>query len=63
MKYSFGYPAFKVLFQSKLDEQAPSQAGLNGAFLRAIDELSDRCPKLIQMRRCVARHRIADSIR
>jgi hypothetical protein len=46
MTYSYSYPAFKVLFKSKPDIETASEAGLNGTFLRAIDELcKDSGPK------------------
>jgi hypothetical protein len=39
ISYSYGYPAFRVTFKSKLDMNAAAEAGLNTEFFGLIGEL------------------------
>jgi hypothetical protein len=39
MTYSYGYPAFKVIFRSKSERDAAERAGANTAFAHAIQDL------------------------
>jgi hypothetical protein len=39
MSFSYGYPHFQIMFESKAELQAATDTGLNGEFLRVIDEI------------------------
>lgn len=39
MRYQYGFPAFKVVFQTKAQCEEAAQLGLNAAFCKAIEDL------------------------